>query len=240
MTEILVRWGNIFSYERIFPAEWDNFFLWSRCKKVLRNYSIHCDNSSIIVLFTKNLNQLFFHLDVGKEDIKVLCCLSVSNRHRTPTKHKMRIKPWYFRIKQNWTIFLQVYFTHFECWLLSKCSHLTACQNKSRPGRGIFRRWTRGNNIFFPVKRENNGKTIFIWTAPKTEFSLWVSLRYLSCNISKPPFGPSKSMASSWVLQLSGSIDLWSYFLNYNVMHLAILYHSYKKTWKTPMEVWYF
>ena len=43
-----------------------------------------------------------------------------------------------------------------------------ACQNKSRPGGEIFCMWTRGNNIFFPVKRENNGKTIFIWTGSKT------------------------------------------------------------------------
>ena len=81
----------------------------------------------------------------------------------------MRIKPWYVQIQQNWAIFLQVYVTHFEYWLLSKFSHLTARQNKSRPGGEIFRIWTRGNNIFFPVKRENNGKTIFIWIAPKCQ-----------------------------------------------------------------------
>ena len=75
----------------------------------------------------------------------------------------MRIKPWYVQIQQNWAIFLQVYVTHFEYWLLSKFSHLTARQNKYRSSGEIFRIWTRGNNIFFPVKRENNGKTIFIW-----------------------------------------------------------------------------
>ena len=79
----------------------------------------------------------------------------------------MRIKPWYFRRQQNWVIFLQVYVTHFEYWLFSKFSHLTPRQNKSRPGGEIFCIWTRGNNIFSPGKRKNNGKTIFIWTAPK-------------------------------------------------------------------------
>ena len=98
------------------------------------------------------------------------CCLWVSNRHRAP-KHKMRIKAWYFRIQQNSAIFVQVYVTHFEYWLLSKFSHLTARLNKSHPGGEIFRIWTRENNILFPVKRENNGKTIFIWTAPKIVIS---------------------------------------------------------------------
>ena len=74
--------------------------------------------------------------------------------------------PWYLQIQQNRTIFLQVYVTHFEYLLLQKFSLLTARQNKSRPGGEIFRIWTRGNNIFFPVKREKNWKTIFIWTAP--------------------------------------------------------------------------
>ena len=34
---------------------------------MLRNHSTHCINNSIIVLFTKNLKQLFFCLDVSKE-----------------------------------------------------------------------------------------------------------------------------------------------------------------------------
>ena len=46
----------IFSYE-------------SGAKKVSQNYSIHYNKNSIIVLFTKELNQLFFCLDVGKEDL---------------------------------------------------------------------------------------------------------------------------------------------------------------------------
>ena len=33
----------------------------------------------------------------------------------------------------------------------------------------IFPIWRRGNNIFFLVKRENNGKTILIWAAPRIE-----------------------------------------------------------------------
>ena len=89
----------------------------------------------------------------------------------------MRIKPWYIQIQQNWAIFLQVYVTHFEYWLLSKFSHLTARQNKSRLGEEKFRIWTWGNNIFFPVKQENNGKTLLIWTAPQTCLLLLMSYR---------------------------------------------------------------
>ena len=62
MTEISVRRGNIFSYERIFLAKWDNYFLWSRCKKVLRNHSIYCNNNSVTILYIKNLKQLSFAL----------------------------------------------------------------------------------------------------------------------------------------------------------------------------------
>ena len=39
---------------------------------MLRNHSIHRKNNSIIIIFTKNLKQLHFCLDVSKEDIKVL------------------------------------------------------------------------------------------------------------------------------------------------------------------------
>ena len=43
---------------------------------MLRNHSIDCNNNSEIILFTKNLKQLYVCLSVGKEDImKVLCCL---------------------------------------------------------------------------------------------------------------------------------------------------------------------
>ena len=38
---------------------------------------IHRKNNSIIILFTKNLKQLHFCLDVSKEDIKVLCVFLV-------------------------------------------------------------------------------------------------------------------------------------------------------------------
>ena len=45
---------------------------------MLHNHAIHrINNNSIIMLFTKNLKQLFFCLDVCKEDIKVLCVLLV-------------------------------------------------------------------------------------------------------------------------------------------------------------------
>ena len=60
--------GNIFSHERNFPAEWDNFFFYEAgAEKVLRNHSIHCNNSSIIILFTKNFKQLFFALMLVKK-----------------------------------------------------------------------------------------------------------------------------------------------------------------------------
>ena len=44
---------------------------------MLRNHAIHRNNDSIIILFTKNLKQLHFCLDVSKEDIKVLCVFLV-------------------------------------------------------------------------------------------------------------------------------------------------------------------
>ena len=176
LTEISVRRGNIFTYERIFPAEWDNPLLWSRCKKVLRNHSINCNNSYIIILFTKNFKQLFFVLMLVKQT-KVLCCLWVSIRHWTPTKENLAL---IFSNTTKLNYFLQVYVTHFEYWLLSKFSHLTARQNKSRPRREIFRIWTRGNNIFFPVKRENNGKTIFIWIAPKKTRANFVTMYFVA------------------------------------------------------------
>ena len=50
----------------------------------------------------------------------------------------MRIELWYFLIQQNWPIFLHDYVTHFEYWLFSKFSDLTARQNKSRPRREYF------------------------------------------------------------------------------------------------------
>ena len=59
---------------------------------MLRNHSIHFNNNSIIILFIKNLKQLFFCLDVNTEGIiKVLCCFWISNISETPTKHKMRV-----------------------------------------------------------------------------------------------------------------------------------------------------
>ena len=65
-------------------------------------------------------------------------------------------------------MFLQVCVTHFEYWLHVKFSLLAARPNKFHPGGEIFCMWMRGNNIFFPVERENNRKTILIWTAPMT------------------------------------------------------------------------
>ena len=119
-------------------------------------------NSSIIILFTKNFKQLFFALMLVKKT-KVLCCFWVSNRYLPP--NKMRIKPWYVQIQQNRVIFLQVYVNLFEYWLLSKFSHLTARQNKSRPGGEIFRIWTRGNNIFSRLSGKTTRK-LFSYEQP--------------------------------------------------------------------------
>ena len=52
--------GGIFSHERIFPVE---FFLRSRYKENITYVTILytvCNNNSIVILFTKNLKQLFF------------------------------------------------------------------------------------------------------------------------------------------------------------------------------------
>ena len=64
-------------------------------------------NTSIIFLFTKNLRQLFFYLDVSKEDtMKVLWCLWIFNRCRTPTKQKRRVSsPDMFKYKKNGPFF---------------------------------------------------------------------------------------------------------------------------------------
>ena len=40
---------------------------------MLRNHAMHGNNNSIIILFTKNLKQLFFTLDVIKEDKSFIC-----------------------------------------------------------------------------------------------------------------------------------------------------------------------
>ena len=53
------------------------------------------------MLYLLKILSNFFCLDVSKEDIKVLCYLWVSNGHRTPIKHKLRIKLWYFQIQQK-------------------------------------------------------------------------------------------------------------------------------------------
>ena len=57
-------------------------------------------------------------------------------------------------------------------WILVFCKIFRpiARQNISFPSGEIFCIWTHGNNIFFPVKRGNNGETIFIWTAPKINY----------------------------------------------------------------------
>ena len=39
-------------------------------KKVLRSHSIHCNNNSIIILFTNNFKQLFFALMLLKKTEK--------------------------------------------------------------------------------------------------------------------------------------------------------------------------
>ena len=44
---------------------------------MLCNDVIHRNNNLIIMLFTKNLKQLHFCLDVSKEDMKVLCVFLV-------------------------------------------------------------------------------------------------------------------------------------------------------------------
>ena len=107
---------------------------------------------SFYTFYTKNLKQLLFCLDVSKEDIiKVLCCLGICNRSRTPTRHKMRVSSRdMFKYNKTEQFFFQVCVIHFEYWLFAKFSHLPACQNKSRRGGEIFCKWTRGNSIFFP------------------------------------------------------------------------------------------
>ena len=116
---------NIFSYECIFPAEWDIFFLRSRCTKMLRNHTIHCNIFIIILLF-------YFQENI----IKLLRCIWISSRCRTPSKRMIKVSSPKFLRKTGDQIRLLLVYT-----------------------------WTRGN-IFFSVNRDNTGKSIFIWTAP--------------------------------------------------------------------------
>ena len=78
-------------YECIFPAEWDNFFLWRRLKKyyVIVLYIIKIVPT---IVFTRNTKQLLFYLYISKEEvIKTSCCRWIANRYRPLPKHKMRV-----------------------------------------------------------------------------------------------------------------------------------------------------
>ena len=59
--------GNIFSYECIFPAEWEIFSYRAGAKKMVRNHAMYRNNNSIIILITKNLKQLFFAMMLVKK-----------------------------------------------------------------------------------------------------------------------------------------------------------------------------
>ena len=79
---------------------------------------------------------------------------------------------WHYQVLTYSNITKLSHFSSSLChpfWILASCKIFPLnSPHKSCPGGEIFRIWTRGNNIFFPVKRENNGKTIFIWTGSKT------------------------------------------------------------------------
>ena len=90
--------------------------------------------------------------------MKVLCCLWVSNSCGTPIKHKMKTKPWYVQIQHNWPFFFTFMPTILNIGFSQKYSHLTARQNKSRPGAEIFRKLTQVNNIFFRLSGKTTGK----------------------------------------------------------------------------------
>ena len=123
--------GNIYSYECIFPAEWDKY---------------------INTLFTKNIKILLFCLDISNEDIlKVFSCLWIPDVCRTsPKTYNERTKPWYGHRQKNRANFFQVCVSHFKHWFPAKFSRLTPHQNKSRPAGEIIHIWRQGNNIYFP------------------------------------------------------------------------------------------
>ena len=77
------------------------------------------------------------------------------NRCRTLTKHKMRApsrKP--YGSQQRKPFFSSLF------------SDLTRCQNRFRSGGELFRISTQGNNVFFPVKRGDNGNNYFQMNSP--------------------------------------------------------------------------
>ena len=89
----------------------------------------------------------------------------------SPTNHKKIVSNTtiqaLIQTQQNWSVFLRLCVTHFKCWFLVKFSDLTTRPNKSWTAREIFFIWMRGNDIFFPIKQENNGKIIFRWAVLK-------------------------------------------------------------------------
>ena len=114
----------------------------------------------LFFLFLYNVFSFFLiHVssDISKDSIiKVFCFLSISSRCRTSPKHKMRLSSPHM-VMENRT---EQFFIKF----------VSAILNIGFPQN--FPRWhftcEREEIISIsPVKRENNGKTIFIWTAPQ-------------------------------------------------------------------------
>ena len=59
--------GKYFLIWSHFPGGVRQFFPTKQVQKVLRNHSIHCTNNFIIILFIKNVKQLFFALILEKK-----------------------------------------------------------------------------------------------------------------------------------------------------------------------------
>ena len=133
-------------------------------------------NNSVMVYLTKLKFGMLYHMNNTFWNtvfqISGGLLLNNLNRCRTLPKIKWDHQILFAQIQQRWSMFLQVCDTHFKHWFAAIFSRLTVRQNKSRPAGEIFRICTWRNDIFFPVKRENNGKTIFIsTTALKTSKS---------------------------------------------------------------------
>ena len=136
----------------------------------------------------------------------------------------MRLKPWYFRIQQN------SHFSSSLChpfWILAS---LKIFQPNSSPKytshrRGNISYMNGRKKYFFPAKRENNGKTIFIWTVPETSNTKYLEL------IEKRSKVPEKNMSCERAL----NFGQWKTFSeNYNKSLIMACLQIYRELSNLP------
>ena len=127
--------------------------------------------SNVSFLFCYNVFMFFlilFSPDNSKDSIiKIFCCLSISSRCRTSPKHKMRESSPDMVIENR----NEQFFIKFMSAILIMFSR-KIFPPKIPPKLNLtqlekhFAYQHEESICISPVKWENNGKTIFIWTAP--------------------------------------------------------------------------